>query len=208
VLFLDELPEFKKHVLEVLRQPLEDGRVTISRALASMTYPARVMLVSALNPCPCGYLGDLTHACSCSPRDVHRYRSRISGPLMDRIDIHIEVPAVKYRDLADRTDSENSAAIALRVEESRNIQRERFKGTKVHSNAQMTPRLIRKHCELNSAGNRLLELVTDRLGLSARSYNRILKVSRTIADLDSAENILEQHLSEAVQYRSLDRKTS
>ena len=120
VLFLDELPEFKKHVLEVLRQPLEDGRVTISRSLASITYPARLMLISALNPCPCGYLGDPTHTCSCSPRDIHRYRSRISGPLMDRIDLHIEVPAVKYRDLADRTDGESSAAIAARVEESRN----------------------------------------------------------------------------------------
>ena len=208
VLFLDELPEFKKHVLEVLRQPLEDGRVTISRSLASITYPARLMLISALNPCPCGYLGDPTHTCSCSPRDIHRYRSRISGPLMDRIDLHIEVPAVKYRDLADRTDGESSAAIAARVEESRNVQRERYKSAKIHANAQMTPRLIRKHCELDAAGNRLLELVTDRLGLSARSYNRILKVSRTIADLDKSENIREQHLSEAIQYRSLDRKRS
>ena len=207
VLFLDELPEFKKHVLEVLRQPLEDGRVTISRALSSITYPARVMLVSALNPCPCGYLGDPTHSCSCTPRDIHRYRSRISGPLMDRIDIHIEVPGVKYRDLADQTDSESSASIAGRVEAARKLQLERFKGTKIHSNAQMTPRLIRKHCELDAAGNRLLELVTDRLGLSARSYNRILKVSRTIADLEYSENILEQHLAEAIQYRSLDRKT-
>ena len=207
VLFLDELPEFKKHVLEVLRQPLEDGRVTISRSLASITYPARLMLVSALNPCPCGYLGDSTHSCSCSPRDIHRYRSRISGPLMDRIDIHIEVPAVKYRDLADRTDSESSAVIAARVESSRNLQLERFKGLKVHSNSQMTPRLIRKHCELDAPCNRLLELVTDRLGLSARSYNRILKVARTIADLEKSDNIGEQHLSEAIQYRSLDRKT-
>jgi len=208
VLFLDELPEFKKHVLEVLRQPLEDGRVTISRALASITYPARVMLVSALNPCPCGYLGDPTHSCSCSPRDIHRYRSRISGPLMDRIDIHIEVPAVKYRDLADRTDSESSASIAARVENSRKLQLERFKGMKIHSNSQMTPRLIRKHCELDTPCNRLLELVTDRLGLSARSYNRILKVARTIADLESCDSIGEQHLSEAIQYRSLDRKTA
>lgn len=207
VLFLDELPEFKKHVLEVLRQPLEDGRVTISRSLASITYPARLMLISALNPCPCGYLGDATHTCSCSARDIHRYRSRISGPLMDRIDLHIEVPAVKYRDLADRTDGESSATIAARVEASREIQRERYKAAKIHANAQMTPRLIRKHCELDTAGNRLLELVTDRLGLSARSYNRILKVSRTIADLDKSENVREQHLSEAIQYRSLDRKT-
>jgi magnesium chelatase family protein len=207
VLFLDELPEFKKHVLEVLRQPLEDGRVTISRALASITYPARLMLISALNPCPCGYLGDPAHACSCSPRDIHRYRSRISGPLMDRIDLHIEVPAVKYRDLADRSDGESSAAIAARVEESRTIQRERYKTAKIHANAQMTPRLIRKYCELDAAGNRLLELVTDRLGLSARSYNRILKVARTIADLEKSDNVREQHLSEAIQYRSLDRKT-
>lgn len=208
VLFLDELPEFKKHVLEVLRQPLEDGKVTISRALASITYPARMMLVSALNPCPCGFLGDSNHACSCAPRDIHRYRSRISGPLLDRIDIHIEVPAVKYRDLADRTDSESSAAIASRVETSRVIQRERFKGTKAHSNAQMTPRHIRKHCELDPSGNRLLEMVTDRLGLSARSYTRILKVARTVADLEGSDNIREQHLAEAIQYRSLDRKTA
>jgi len=207
VLFLDELPEFKKHVLEVLRQPLEDGKVTISRALTSITYPSRLMLVTALNPCPCGYSGDPAHTCSCSPREIHRYRSRISGPLMDRIDIHIEVPAVKYRDLAERADGESSASIAGRVENSRALQRERFKGTKVHSNAQMTPRLIRKHCELDAAGNRLLEMVTDRLGLSARSYNRILKVSRTIADLDGSESIRDQHLSEAIQYRSLDRKT-
>ena len=208
VLFLDELPEFKKHVLEVLRQPLEDGRVTISRSLASITYPARLMLIAALNPCPCGYLGDTTHSCSCSPRDVHRYRSRISGPLMDRIDLHIEVPAVKYRDLSDRSDGESSAAIAARVEESRKIQRERYKSVKIHANAQMTPRLIRKHCELDASGNRLLELVTDRLGLSARSYSRILKVARTIADLDRSDNIREQHLSEAIQYRSLDRKAT
>jgi len=165
------------------------------------------MLVTALNPCPCGYSGDPAHTCSCSPREIHRYRSRISGPLMDRIDLHIEVPAVKYRDLAERADGESSASIAERVENSRALQRERFKGTKVHSNAQMTPRLIRKHCELDSSGNRLLEMVTDRLGLSARSYNRILKVSRTVADLEGAENIREQHLSEAIQYRSLDRKT-
>ncbi|NTW99655.1 MAG: ATP-binding protein [Geobacteraceae bacterium] len=165
------------------------------------------MLVSALNPCPCGYLGDPTHPCTCSPRDVHRYRSRISGPLMDRIDIHIEVPAVKYRDLADRADGESSAAIAARVESSRELQLERYKGTRIHANAQMTPRLIRKHCELDAAGNRLLELVTDRLGLSARSYNRILKVARTIADLDKSDSIREPHLSEAIQYRSLDRKT-
>ncbi|MCL2760114.1 MAG: YifB family Mg chelatase-like AAA ATPase [Desulfuromonadales bacterium] len=206
VLFLDELPEFKKHVLEVLRQPLEDGKVTISRALASITYPARIMLVSALNPCPCGYLNDPGHTCSCSPRDIHRYRSRMSGPLLDRIDIHIEVPAVSYKELSDRSESESSASIANRVESSREFQRERFKGTKIHCNSQMTPRFIRKYCELDAKGNRLLELVTEKLGISARSYNRILKVARTIADLDHTENIMEQHIAEAIQYRSLDRR--
>jgi len=208
LLFLDEMPEFKKSVLEVLRQPMEDGRVTISRALTSITYPALFMLVAALNPCPCGYSGDPAHTCSCSPREIHRYRTRLSGPLLDRIDIHIEVPAVKYRELVDRQEGESSAAIAARVERSRTIQRERFSGTKVHSNAQMPPRFIRKFCELDAAGNRMLELVTDRLGLSARSYTRILKVARTIADLDGAESIREQHLAEAIQYRSLDRKPS
>jgi magnesium chelatase family protein len=208
VLFLDELPEFKKNVLEVLRQPLEDGRVTISRSLVSLTYPARVMLVAAMNPCPCGYLSDPVHACSCTPISIHRYRSRISGPLLDRIDIHIEVPAVKYRELADRGEAESSASVAQRVEQSRSIQLERYKGTKIHCNAQMTPRFIKKYCELDTAGNRMLELVTDRLGFSARTYNRILKVARTIADLGGSEHIREEHIAEAIQYRSLDRKTS
>ncbi|WP_298266828.1 YifB family Mg chelatase-like AAA ATPase [Geobacter sp.] len=208
VLFLDELPEFKKHVLEVLRQPLEDGRVSISRALMSLTYPSRFMLVAAMNPCPCGYLGDPLHPCSCTPLMVQRYRSRISGPLLDRIDIHIEVPAVKYRELADGREGESSGAIGSRVEQAREVQRERFRGSRVHSNAQMTPRFIKKYCEPEAAGSRLLELVTDRLGLSARSYSRILKVARTIADLEGSEGIRENHISEAIQYRSLDRKTS
>ncbi|MBU5611440.1 YifB family Mg chelatase-like AAA ATPase [Geomonas azotofigens] len=207
VLFLDELPEFKQHVLEVLRQPMEDGRVTISRALSSVTYPSRIMLVAAMNPCPCGYLSDPVHQCSCTPLMIHRYRSRVSGPLLDRIDIHIEVPAVKYRDLADRGESESSAAIAARVAQSREVQKERFKGTKVRSNSQMTARMIRKFCEPDEAGSRMLEVVTDRLGLSARSYTRILKVARTIADLEGAQAIAEHHISEAIQYRSLDRKT-
>lgn len=159
------------------------------------------------HPCPCGYLGDPLHPCACTPIMIQRYRSRISGPLLDRIDIHIEVPAVKYRDLADRNDGESSLEISRRVEKSRDIQRERFRGTKVHSNAQMTPRLIKKHCEPDAAGHRMLELVTDRMGLSARSYNRILKVARTIADLAGSQNIRENHISEAIQYRSLDRKT-
>ncbi|MRR34804.1 ATP-binding protein, partial [bacterium] len=208
VLFLDELPEFKKNVLEVLRQPLEDGRVSISRALMSLTYPSRFMLVAAMNPCPCGYLGDPLHPCSCTPVMVQRYRSRISGPLLDRIDIHIEVPAVKYRDLADGREGECSRAIGSRVERAREVQRDRFKGSKVHSNAQMTSRFIKKFCEPDAAGSRMLELVTDRLGLSARSYSRILKVARTIADLDGSDPVREQHVSEAIQYRSLDRKVS
>ncbi|HEX9079433.1 MAG TPA: YifB family Mg chelatase-like AAA ATPase [Desulfuromonadaceae bacterium] len=206
VLFLDELPEFKKNVLEVLRQPLEDGRVTISRSLVSLTYPSRVMLVAAMNPCPCGYLSDPVHPCTCAPVAVHRYRSRISGPLLDRIDIHIEVPAVKYRDLADRGEAESSREVAARVERSRELQLERYRGTKIHCNAQMTPRFIKKHCELDPAGHRMLELVTDRLGFSARTYNRILKVARTIADLGESAHIREEHIAEAIQYRSLDRK--
>jgi len=208
VLFLDELPEFKKNVLEVLRQPLEDGRVTISRSLLTLTYPARMMLVAAMNPCPCGYLADPTHPCVCSPIGIHRYRSRISGPLLDRIDIHIEVPAVTYRDLSDRGEAESSLEIARRVENSRRSQLERYRGTKIHCNAQMPPRLIRKYCELDAAGNRMMELVTDRLGFSARTYNRILKVARTIADLGGNEHIREEHIAEAIQYRSLDRKAS
>ena len=206
VLFLDELPEFKKNVLEVLRQPLEDGRVTISRSLVSLTYPSRVMLVAAMNPCPCGYLSDPVHPCTCAPIAVHRYRSRISGPLLDRIDIHIEVPAVKYRDLADRGEAEGSREVAKRVERSRELQLERYQGTRIHCNAQMTPRFIKKYCELDTAGHRMLELVTDRLGFSARTYNRILKVARTIADLEGNGHIREEHIAEAIQYRSLDRK--
>ena len=208
LLFLDELPEFKKNALEVLRQPLEDGRVTISRALQSLTYPSRFMLVTAMNPCPCGYLGDPAHACTCTPIAVKRYRSRISGPLLDRIDLHVEVPAVAYRDLSDSRETESSAMIASRVIQARQLQQERFTGTKVHCNAQMNARLIKKHCELDAAGHRMLELAGDKLGFSARSYSRILKVARTIADLASSAAIHESHLAEAIQYRSLDRKVS
>ncbi|HEX9023951.1 MAG TPA: YifB family Mg chelatase-like AAA ATPase [Geobacteraceae bacterium] len=206
VLFLDELPEFKKHVLEVLRQPLEDGKVTISRALMSITYPSRLMLVSAMNPCKCSGASGPEEFCSCLPGEKRKYLSRLSGPLLDRIDIHIEVPAVKYRELADRAEGESSAAIAARVERARGIQLDRFKGTRVHCNAQMTSRHIRKYCEPDAAGHRLLEVVTEKLGLSARAYTRILKVARTIADLEGNESIREQHLAEAIQYRSLDRK--
>jgi len=206
VLFLDELPEFKKHVLEVLRQPLEDGKVTISRALMSITYPSRMMLVSAMNPCKCSGNSGPEGFCNCLPGEKRKYLSRLSGPLLDRIDIHIEVPAVRYRDLADRAEGESSTAIAGRVERARDIQLSRFKGTRVHCNAQMTSRHIRRYCEPDDAGHRLLEIVTEKLGLSARAYTRILKVARTIADLEGNENVREQHIAEAIQYRSLDRK--
>ncbi|CAH2032272.1 YifB family Mg chelatase-like AAA ATPase [Trichlorobacter ammonificans] len=206
ILFLDELPEFKKNALEVLRQPLEDGKVTISRALQSLTYPSRFMLVAAMNPCPCGYLGDPGHTCSCTPIAIKRYRSRISGPLLDRIDLHVEVPAVAYRDLSGNQPAESSAAIAGRVQSARQIQQQRFQGTKVHCNAQMNARLIKKHCELDADGHRMLELAGDKLGFSARSYSRILKVARTVADLDGSAAIRTPHLAEAIQYRNLDRK--
>lgn len=207
VLFLDELPEFKKNVLEVLRQPLEDGKVTISRALMSLTYPSRFMLVAAMNPCKCSGNPANPDSCTCTMRELIQYRSRISGPLMDRIDIHIEVPAVKYRELAEQSEGESSSVIAKRVEAARGIQLGRFRGTKVHCNAHMNPRQIRKFCEPDAAGHRLLEMVTERLGFSARAYTRILKVASTIADLEGSEYVREQHLAEAIQYRSLDRRT-
>jgi magnesium chelatase family protein len=205
VLFLDELPEFRKNVLEVLRQPLEEERVTISRAATSLTYPARFMLVAAMNPCPCGYYSDSTKECSCTVPQIQRYRSKISGPLMDRIDIHIEVPAVKYRDLASREAGEPSREIKRRVDAARRIQLNRFKGLKIYSNTQMTNRHIKKFCQIDEASQKLLELAIDKFGLSARAYTRILKVARTIADLEAQENIQAAHLSEAIQYRTLDR---
>jgi len=208
VLFLDELPEFKKNVLEMLRQPLEDGQVCISRAAMALTYPASFMLVAAMNPCPCGYLGDNQHDCSCTPPMVQRYRSRLSGPLLDRIDLHVEVPRIPHRDLADPCDAEPSSDVRSRVETARQIQRKRLKGTGLHNNAQMQARHIRKFCAVDEAGQQLLAAVTDRLGLSARTYSRILKVARTIADLAGAEQILQPHLAEAIQYRSLDRRPS
>ena len=205
VLFLDELPEFKKNVLEVLRQPLEDGRVTIARAITSLTYPARIMLVAAMNPCPCGYYGDPQHECTCTVPQIQRYRSRVSGPLLDRIDIHIEVPAVKYQDLTQWRDGESSLNIRERVKGARKVQHERFQGKKVFCNAQMTSRYLKRHCQIDGEGNRLLELAMTKLGLSARGYTRILKVARTIADLEGEEAIATHHLSEAIQYRTLDR---
>ena len=205
VLFLDELPEFRKNVLEVLRQPLEDNRITIARVMGTVTFPASVMLVAAMNPCPCGFFTDTQHECTCSPIVIQRYRSRISGPLLDRIDIHIEVPAVKYRELTDRSPGESSAAIRERVNRARELQLARFAGSTIYCNAQMGARELHSSCQVESGGERLLELAINRLGLSARAYTRILKVSRTIADLDGDESIQAHHVSEAIQYRSLDR---
>ncbi len=208
VLFLDELPEFKRNVLEALRQPLEDGHVTISRAVTSLTYPASLMLVAAMNPCKCGFHGDPLHQCLCTPHQVQTYRSRVSGPLMDRIDIHIDVPAVKFREIADDRPSEPSQHIRERVTRAREIQQQRFGSDGIYANAQMKPRHLRRYCKINEDSQQLMEAAMSRMGLSARAYNRILKVSRTIADLEGAEKIASHHISEAIQYRSLDRKVS
>jgi magnesium chelatase family protein len=206
VLFLDELPEFRRNVLEVLRQPLEDGLVTLSRAALSLTYPARFILAAAMNPCPCGYHGDPSHPCRCSPLDVERYRSRVSGPLLDRIDIHLEVPAVPYRDLVGGTSEETSATVRQRVERARAIQRERFRDQRgVHTNAAMSARDLRRWCAVSAPVEGLLQSAVSRLGLSARAYHRILKIARTVADLDEATAIAPNHVSEAIQYRTLDR---
>lgn len=205
VLFLDEFPEFRRNVLDLLRQPLEDGQVTIARASMSLSYPARVMLVAAMNPCPCGYFGSRDRSCKCSPQQVQRYRSRVSGPILDRIDLHIEAPAVRYEDLRSTQPAEPSGSIRERVVAARNCQIERFAHAGIYSNALMKPRHIKKHCKLDEAGEKLLAGAVRQLGLSARAYHRILKVARTIADLDSEETIASHHLLEAIQYRSLDR---
>lgn len=207
VLFLDEMPEFKKNVLEVLRQPLEDGRVTIARAAISLTYPSRFMLIAAMNPCPCGFLGDLHKECRCTPMQIQKYRAKISGPLLDRIDIHCDVPAVRFKELSGDHSGESSKDIKTRIDRARRIQTERFADKKIHSNSQMSSRHIKKFCDTDEDGKRLLETAIDRLGLSARAYTRVLKVARTIADLETEEKIKSHHLSEAIQYRSLDRGT-
>ncbi len=205
VLFLDELPEFRKNVLEVLRQPLEEMRITISRAVGSITYPANVMLVAAMNPCPCGFFGDPQKDCTCSTLQIQRYRAKISGPLLDRIDIQAEVPAVRYKELADQTAGESSAVIRGRVDRARDVQLERFRGRKIFCNAQMSARDLKHFCRTDAAAEKLLETAMAKLGLSARAYTRILKVARTIADLDGHAEITAAQVAEAIQYRSLDR---
>ncbi len=205
VLFLDELPEFKKSVLEVLRQPMESGRVTITRAAATVDFPARFMLVAAMNPCPCGYYGDPKRQCTCTPQQIRNYLSRVSGPLMDRIDLQIEVPAVPFRDLAADTAGPPSAELREQVIAARRRQAARLGGSGLFCNAQMTTRLTRRHCRLCREGLGLLERAMERFQLSARAYGRILKIARTIADLEGQEEIGLDHLSEAIGYRSLDR---
>ena len=207
VLFLDELPEFRKNVLEVLRQPMEDGLVTIARAAMSLSYPARFMLAAAMNPCPCGWYGDRHHPCTCKQSVVQGYLARVSGPLLDRIDIHLEVPAVKYKALTGESSGEPSAAMRDRVDRARIVQRERFAHRPgIYANAHMAPRDIRVHCRVSDGADALLKTAITRLGLSARAYHRILKIARTVADLAGAITLEPPHVSEAIQYRSLDRR--
>ena len=206
VLFLDELPEFRKNVLEVLRQPMEDRKVTISRASSTITYPANFMLVAAMNPCPCGFLGDPKRECTCSFSQVQRYRAKISGPLMDRIDIHLEVPSVPYKDLSGASQGASSAEILERVVRAREIQGKRFHKTKIYTNARMKTRQITEYCRIDAESGALLEKAMDRFGLSARAHARILKIARTISDLEGIPKIDASHLAEAIQYRTLDRK--
>ncbi|MFW5734308.1 MAG: YifB family Mg chelatase-like AAA ATPase [Oceanidesulfovibrio sp.] len=206
VLFLDELAEFKKQVLEVLRQPLEDGFVTISRAALSLTYPADLMLVAAMNPCPCGYLSHPKHPCSCGPAQIQRYRSKLSGPLLDRIDLHVEVPAVDYEDLRPGNRGADSATMRERIDAARDVQAERYAEDGIFTNAGLSGRLLEKHCTLGESEHEFLGQAVRRLGLSARAYTRVLRIARSIADLESAQTIATAHLAEAINYRGLDRQ--
>lgn len=206
ILFLDELPEFRRDSLEVLRQPLEDGNVTISRVNATLTYPCNIMLIASMNPCKCGYFGDSRRQCTCTPTQVNRYRSRISGPLLDRIDIQVEVSNVDYDDLSSTENSETSAEKKKRVNKTRKLQLERYKDYNIYSNSQLDAGMLKKFCPLGEEENAILRAAFDNLGLSARAHSRILKVARTIADLENSENIKSEHIAEAIQYRSLDRK--
>jgi len=206
VLFLDEIPEFPKNVIEVLRQPMEDGKISISRANGSFTFPAKFMMVASMNPCPCGYLGDPTHECSCNQGQIDKYLGKISGPLLNRIDIQIEVSPVKYEDLKNTKEEESSSEIKKRIIKARMVQQKRYDGIGIMTNSELSGKYISKYCKVNKESDQLLKDAFERLGLSARAYNKILKVSRTIADLDDCENIETKHIAEAIQYRSLDRK--
>ena len=213
-IFLDELPEYKRTALEVMRQPLEDRKICITRTKMTVEYPASFMLVAAMNPCPCGHYGENNpaHPCTCTPAQIHRYMSRISGPLLDRIDIQCDIQAVPYSTLKDAQPGESSEAMRARVIKARTIQQYRFAEYNataqkpIHCNAQMTPKLVREFCQLDAQGDKMLSYAMDKMGLSARAYDRILKVARTIADLDGSETIQMQHISEAISYRSLDRE--
>lgn len=206
VLFLDELPEFNKNTLEVLRGPLEDKIVNISRVNASLTYPCNFMFIASMNPCPCGFYGSKDKECTCTPQAISKYMGKISGPLLDRIDIQIEVTPVKYQKLDNTEKIENSEEIKNRVNKARKIQHERYINDNIYSNSQLTPKLIEKYCTLYKQGKKILEMAFEKMGLSARAYGRILKVARTIADLDEKESIQTTHIAEAIQYRSLDKK--
>ena len=206
VLFLDELPEFNKNTLEVLRGPLEDGEITISRVNASLTYPSSFIFMASMNPCKCGYYGSKEKECTCTPQSIEKYMGKISGPLLDRIDIHIEVTPVKYQKLDSETKIESSDEIKKRVNEARKIQQKRYKSQGIYSNSELTPKLTEKYCKLNKESKRILENAFEKLGLSARAYGRILKVARTIADLDKSAEIQNNPIAEAIQYRSLDKK--
>ena len=206
VLFLDELPQFNKNTLELLRKPLEEGKIAINRVNGSVVYPCKFTLVAAMNPCPCGYYGNAEKECTCSQKAISNYMNKISGPLLDRIDIQVEVNKVKYKKLCSNAKDETSYEIKKRVDKARVIQMERYKEYEIFSNSDLTPMLVEKYCKLNKMANKILQTAFEKLGLSARAYTRILKVARTIADLDNSQNIEENHIAEAIQYRSLDKK--
>ncbi len=206
VLFLDELPEYPRQAVEVLRQPLEDGKITVSRLVQSVEYPASFTLIASMNPCPCGYYGSKTHECKCSAHQIHSYLTKLSGPMMDRIDLHVEVDSVEYKDLRSETLEESSASIKQRVNKAREIQTQRFKATNIHNNAEMSSALVKKYCKVDEDCDRLLKSAFEKFNLSARAHDRILKVARTIADLDGSEFIQQEHIIEAINYRSLDKK--
>ena len=206
VLFLDELPEFNRSILELMREPLEDGKVTISRVQSTITYPSKFMLIASMNPCPCGYYGVKDRNCNCTHEQITKYMGKISGPLLDRIDIHVEVFPVQFEALSSNRTQETSEEIRKRVNMAKKVQTERYKYDNIHSNSELTSDLIKKYCELSSESNKLLKSAFEKFGFSARAHNKVIKLARTIADLDNSKDILEKHIAEAIQYRNLDKK--